>query len=466
MFGGDRQDILRVHSRSLNLISRCIDIVLIWLGFAASHYVMTTEWTFKSSLLFMVALISFQFFGEVFGLYLPLRNSTIFGVVRRLLVVIILMLATLVIGAWSSRQPYFISQRMLFVWWIILGGVPLVFFRFFSRFILVALRQRGYNTKQVAIVGGGNIAVKLLNKLQENSWMGILPYGIYASSEVVNLDAPYRGGIENVVADAKNGNIDHVYIALPMAEEEQIRDLVDALMDSTVSVFLIPDIFAFNLMNARQESIAGLPAISLVDGPLSVAGSIAKRSMDIFVSIAILLVIALPMLIIALAVKMTSEGPVIFRQQRYGMDGKSISVWKFRTMNTMENGDNVRQATINDTRLTPIGGFLRRTSIDELPQFFNVLQGHMSIVGPRPHAVAHNELYRTKIKGYMMRHKMKPGITGWAQVNGYRGETDTLEKMQKRIEYDLEYISNWSLWFDIRILFMTIFVGFTGKNAY
>ncbi|RME08664.1 MAG: exopolysaccharide biosynthesis polyprenyl glycosylphosphotransferase, partial [Bacteroidetes bacterium] len=168
----------------------------------------------------------------------------------------------------------------------------------------------------------------------------------------------------------------------------------------------------------------------------------------------------------ALAVKLSSKGPVLFKQRRYGLDGQIVEVWKFRSMTVTEDGDNIRQARKNDPRVTPVGSFLRRTSLDELPQFINVLQGRMSIVGPRPHAVAHNEQYRKLIKGYMWRHKVKPGITGWAQVNGWRGETDTLEKMKKRVEYDLDYIRRWSLWLDLKIILLTVFKGFVGKNAY
>ncbi|EIT0948308.1 exopolysaccharide biosynthesis polyprenyl glycosylphosphotransferase, partial [Escherichia coli] len=191
-----------------------------------------------------------------------------------------------------------------------------------------------------------------------------------------------------------------------------------------------------------------------------------KRLEDIIVSLSILIVISPVLLIIACAVKFTSPGPVIFRQIRYGMDGKSIKVWKFRSMTVMENDNNVTQATKHDLRVTKVGKFLRRTSLDELPQFFNVLFGQMSVVGPRPHAVSHNEQYRTLIKGYMLRHKVKPGITGLAQVNGWRGETDTLDKMQKRVEYDLLYIRNWSIWLDLKIIFLTIFKGFVNKSAY
>jgi putative colanic acid biosynthesis UDP-glucose lipid carrier transferase len=178
------------------------------------------------------------------------------------------------------------------------------------------------------------------------------------------------------------------------------------------------------------------------------------------------MLISIPMLAIAAAVKLTSKGPVIFKQKRYGLDGKQITVYKFRSRTTQDNGAVVKQATKNDARLTKIGGFLRRTSLDELPQFINVLQGRMSHVGPRPHAVAHNEQYRKIITGYMLRHKVKPGITGWAQVNGLRGETETVNKMVQRVEYDLDYIHRWSIWFDIKIVFMTVFNGFINKNAY
>lgn len=196
------------------------------------------------------------------------------------------------------------------------------------------------------------------------------------------------------------------------------------------------------------------------------AWSLVKRAEDIVLSSLILLLIALPLLAIAAAIKLTSAGPVLFRQRRYGLDGRSIMVWKFRSMSVQENADVVLQATRNDARVTPLGAFLRRTSLDELPQFFNVLHGDMSIVGPRPHAIAHNEQYRKQVSGYMLRHKVKPGITGWAQINGWRGETDTLDKMRMRVEFDLEYIEHWSIWLDLKIILLTLFKGFVNKNAF
>ena len=244
-----------------------------------------------------------------------------------------------------------------------------------------------------------------------------------------------------------------------------MKELIKALTDTTCLVILIPDVFTFNILQSRTEEVNGIPVVPIFETPLNGINMVLKRLEDIILSLVILTLISPILLIISLCVKLTSHGPVIFKQTRYGMDGKPIKVWKFRTMVVMEN-DNVTQATKNDVRVTKVGRFLRRTSLDELPQFFNVLFGGMSIVGPRPHAVIHNEQYRSLIEGYMLRHKVKPGITGWAQINGWRGETDTLEKMEKRVEYDLEYIRECSIWLDIRIIFLTIFKGFIGKTAY
>ncbi|HBZ2169552.1 TPA: undecaprenyl-phosphate glucose phosphotransferase, partial [Klebsiella pneumoniae] len=225
-------------------------------------------------------------------------------------------------------------------------------------------------------------------------------------------------------------------------------------------------IFTFNILQSRTEEINGVPVVPLFDTPLNGINMVFKRLEDIIVASIILFIISPILIVIACAVKFTSPGPVIFRQIRYGMDGKPIKVWKFRSMSVMENDSSVKQATKNDTRVTKVGRFLRSTSLDELPQFFNVLFGQMSVVGPRPHAVAHNEQYRSLIQGYMLRHKVKPGITGLAQINGWRGETDTLEKMEKRIEYDLLYIRGWSIWLDLKIIFLTVFKGFINKSAY
>ena len=304
-------------------------------------------------------------------------------------------------------------------------------------------------------------------------WLGYKFVGFFddrIECEARRLDAEQvgemMGGFQQLLEKSKAGEIDHVYITLPLSAEKRISSLIQQLADSTVSVNIVPDFFTFNLIQSKWSNVQGIPVVSVFDTPFNAFDGITKRIEDLLLCMIILPIIAVPMVVIALAVKFTSPGPVIFKQQRYGVKGEKIEVWKFRSMTVCENGDQIKQATQNDSRVTPLGAFLRRTSLDELPQFLNVLQGTMSVVGPRPHAIAHNEFYRKQIQGYMLRHKVKPGITGQAQVNGCRGETDTLDKMEARIHHDLEYLKQWSLWLDIKIVLLTVYNGFVDKQAY
>jgi putative colanic acid biosynthesis UDP-glucose lipid carrier transferase len=274
------------------------------------------------------------------------------------------------------------------------------------------------------------------------------------------------GNSEALLEKAKSGEIQVVFVTLPMRAEERIRQIVGKLSDSTASVYVVPDLFVFQLLHSRWTDIQGIPVVSIYENPLYGVDGMVKRACDITLASIAFLALALPMLAIALAIKLTSRGPVFFKQKRYGLDGREISVWKFRSMKVMENGARVVQAQKNDPRLTPIGGFLRKSSLDELPQLFNVLGGSMSLVGPRPHATAHNEYYRQQIEGYMLRHKVKPGITGLAQVNGCRGETEQIEKMERRVYFDHKYIREWSLWLDLQILWKTCTVVLSRQNAY
>ncbi len=242
--------------------------------------------------------------------------------------------------------------------------------------------------------------------------------------------------------------------------------MLDRLGDTTVSVYVVPDFFVFQLLHSRWSDILGLPVVSVFENPFYGIDGLAKRLSDICWGSILLLLAAVPMAVIAVLVKLGSPGPIFFRQRRYGLDGQEIRVWKFRTMTVCEDGPQAVQATRHDPRVTRLGAILRNTSLDELPQLFNVLEGSMSLVGPRPHPDALNEAFRTRIGGYMLRHKVKPGITGLAQVNGWRGETDTAEKMQKRIEFDHRYIREWSLWLDVAILAKTVLVVLSRKNAY
>jgi putative colanic acid biosynthesis UDP-glucose lipid carrier transferase len=261
--------------------------------------------------------------------------------------------------------------------------------------------------------------------------------------------------------------ISQVWIALPMSAQEQISNILKALDHSTADIKFVPDLFGLQLLNHSVDQVAGLPVINLRASPLDGNARLIKAIEDRMLAAMILVLIAPLLTTIAIAVKLSSPGPVLFRQKRHGLDGKIIEVWKFRTMRVhAEEGDRVTQATRHDPRITKLGRILRRTSADELPQFFNVLQGSMSIVGPRPHALAHNHQYKDEVENYMQRHRVKPGITGWAQVNGLRGETDTIAKMAARVEYDLYYMQNWSLMFDLRIVALTVVKGLVGRNAY
>ena len=274
------------------------------------------------------------------------------------------------------------------------------------------------------------------------------------------------GRIADLLGFVNAQRVSVIFLSLPMAAEPRVLQILDELKDTTASIYFVPDMFVTDLIQGRTSAVNGISVISVCETPFHGAMGLVKRGSDVLLSLAILLLILPLLLVIAVTVKLTSPGPVIFRQRRYGLDGQEIVVYKFRSMQVVEDGEAVRQAQKNDSRVTAVGAFLRRTSLDELPQFLNVLQGRMSIVGPRPHAVSHNELYRKLIKGYMVRHKVKPGITGWAQVNGFRGETDTLDKMQARIEYDLDYLRNWSLQLDLHIIFRTIRLLFKDQKAY
>lgn len=258
----------------------------------------------------------------------------------------------------------------------------------------------------------------------------------------------------------KSSGIKRVYIALPMLLSQQVSKLNLELMDQNIDVIWAPDIYALNLVNHSVREVSGVPIISLNESPLTSSrlSTVLKGLMDRTLAALALIVLAPVMLLIAIAVKTSSKGPVLFKQQRHGWDGSVIKVWKFRSMRLHDEAEGeVKQATKTDSRITPVGNFIRRTSLDELPQFVNVLQGRMSLVGPRPHAVSHNNFYSKKINSYLARHRIKPGITGLAQISGCRGETETLDKMQKRVEYDLSYINNWSLWLDVKILMKTPF---------
>jgi len=462
--------ILHAHQSSLSVAHRLLDLTVIVLaGYWQGQQ--DAPMGAESWIQILLAVLVFHWLSEFHQLYGSWRGERIGREVIKVFNYWGLTFVVLLTVDYLLLKHDNLPDNSQMTWF---AAVLLVLcgYRLLIRSLLHGLRRRGFNTRRVAIVGTGQVGQRLAESISSAPWMGMELLGFY-DTEPQQMDlsvpgprVPVLGDLQQLIDDAREGRIDKVYITLALSGQPDLHDLVKGLSDTTASVYLIPDVFMFELLHARSESINGLASISIFDSPMDGAWSLVKRVEDILLSTLILLMIALPLLLIAIAIKVTSPGPVLFRQRRYGLDGKPIMVWKFRSMSVQENGDVVTQATRNDSRITPLGAFLRRTSLDELPQFFNVLRGDMSIVGPRPHAVAHNEQYRKQVAGYMLRHKVKPGITGWAQINGWRGETDTLDKMQKRVEFDLEYIEHWSLWLDMKIILLTLFKGFTHKNAF
>ncbi len=464
--------LLKQHSRTLTLIHKGLDILAIIAIYPLAKFLYgRTGFNALDLLAVLLAVILFLLMANVFTLYRSWRSSTLREEFETLFLALIGMILGLLLIAYASKTTATFSRLEIGTWWLLLP-LTLMAIRIIIRAILRHFRQGGYNIRSVAIIGNGIASQRLAHEFESNDWMGIVVAGFFDDRKKaredagLNMDATSSGNFDDLIRGAKSNLYDEIYVALPMKAEELINRLVKELADTSIPVHVVPDLFTFKMMHARSSHIGAIPIVSIYEAPMDDLEAILKRVLDITLSTLILLVIAIPMLLIAIAIKLTSRGPVLFKQRRYGQSGNEIEVWKFRSMTVTEDGDTIKQASKGDARITPLGAFLRRTSLDELPQFFNVLQGSMSIVGPRPHAVAHNELYRKSIDGYMLRHLVKPGITGWAQVNGWRGETDTDEKMQKRIEYDMEYLQNWSIFLDLKIIFMTIWKGFINKNAY
>ena len=331
------------------------------------------------------------------------------------------------------------------------------------------LRLQGPKQRAI-IVGMNEQGLALASRMSQARYTRTELVGFVDDRQATRLNSSsaYRllGTQAQLLGLVKSERIQIIYLSLPMASQPRILHILDELKDSTTSIYFVPDMFVTDLIQAHPDSVCGMPVISVCDTPFNGSDGAIKRLSDLVLATLILILITPLLIVIAAAIKFDSPGPVIFRQRRCGLDGDEIVVYKFRSMTVTEDGSNITQATQNDARVTPLGALLRRTSCDELPQFINVLQGRMSIVGPRPHALAHNELYRKLIKGYMVRHKVKPGITGWAQVNGFRGETQTLDKMQGRIDFDLDYLRNWSVRLDLYIIFKTISLVIKDQKAY
>lgn len=465
-----RHGLLRSFSAHIAFIHRLVDGLLITGVYFVADYSHGEKWYSDEFIAASSAVLLFLIYAEMQGLY-KCWTSSLDHEFRLLVSVWAMVVASLLMLAFATKTSDEFSRLVMSIWFL---GTPLVLIglRLSIRALLNHVRLNGSNTHSVAIIGSNAIGYELVRHFDAMPWAKLVVKGFFdvrhtrASSVEIDGKTYAVHPLESMLEEARSGKIDSVYIALPFSRDRVIEDVVNQLADTTASVFAVPEPFTPALVNARWIDFGGMPMLSVHETPFFGLFGVLKRVEDIVLSSIILLLISPLMLAIAVAIKATSAGPVLFKQRRYGLNGHEVEVWKFRSMTVCEDGAHVTQATKGDKRVTRLGAFLRRTSLDELPQFINVLQGSMSVVGPRPHAVTHNEQYRQLITGYMLRHIVKPGITGWAQINGWRGETDTLDKMKKRVEFDMEYIENWTLRLDLKIVALTVIRGFVGKNAY
>jgi putative colanic acid biosysnthesis UDP-glucose lipid carrier transferase len=361
-------------------------------------------------------------------------------------------------------------SRRVIVTWVLVTPVLLVMLSLILREITRALLRDAAQARRAVIVGCTNASMELSRRLAGHEEFGISIAGFFDDRGSDRLGcarhAQLLGRFSDVAAFVNSRSIDVIFIAISPGQVTRVRELVHELGDTTASVYFLPDVSGFDVIQQRASEILGMPVVAMCETPFHGYRGLVKRLMDVTIASLAILALSPVLFTIGYLVKRSSPGPVLFRQRRYGLDGREIMVYKFRTMTVTENGDRVTQASRNDTRVTPIGKHLRRWSLDELPQLINVLQGTMSIVGPRPHAVAHNEEYRKLIKRYMVRHKVLPGITGLAQVRGCRGETAKVEEMEARVLYDLEYMRRWSPMLDLEIMLATAIAVVRTDRAY
>lgn len=452
------------------MLQRLVDAAIVAgvLAVVASTY--GVHWTPAYTYSATLAGAGFLLLAEFNGLYRLSINARFATELAQVTTTWIVVIAGLLSLAFVTKTSAEFSRVTITGW--VLGVPPCIgIWRILLRSIMRDLRRRGISTQTVAIAGCTPVAQQLLESFRSDPTLGIVIRGVYDDRAAprrhrgIEQLAPVQGDLALLVEDARQGKVDVVYVALPLRAEIRSAELIRRLADTTATVYFAPDFFVFDLLHARWSSVGDVSVLSIFDTPFQGIGGWLKRLEDIVLG-TLAVVVASPVLVgVAIGVRLSSPGPILFRQRRYGQSGREIYVYKFRTMTVCEDGPSVAQARKNDARITKFGAFLRRSSLDELPQLFSVVGGNMSLVGPRPHAVAHNELYRRKIQGYMLRHKVKPGITGWAQVNGWRGETETLDKMEKRIEHDLYYIQNWRVALDVQILFLTVFGRRVRQNA-
>ncbi len=393
------------------------------------------------------------------------RSPIVVSAVLQWVVVLVLLL---VIG-YATKTANLYSRVMMSTWALLVPPLQIGAYLGLHSLMRRAMSHPGARRRAV-FAGCNELTLALSERVRVDSTYGLAVDGFFDDRGAERLgmsgNARLLGRLPELAEYVRRSGTDVIFIALPIRHISRVMNLLDDLRDTTASIYYVPDIFVFDLIQARTSAIGGIPVVAMCETPFHGYRGFIKRGMDLAISAALLVMLSPLMLAMAMVIKFNSHGPVLFRQRRYGLDGNQIEVYKFRTMTVMEDGQHVRQATRDDDRVTSVGRVLRRYSLDELPQLINVLQGTMSLVGPRPHAVAHNEQYRKLIKGYMVRHKVLPGVTGLAQVNGCRGEIARVEDMEQRLSFDLEYLRRWTPLLDVNILFLTLLRMFGDKRAY
>lgn len=468
------KDLLIDNSSRLELSMRLVDIVAIILAahFASQlhfHVSLGEISPIHTILLYFCSAVAFFLFAQL-GVYESWRGRAMPSMLAQVAAAFLLVILLGLFFSFALHHAGNVSRFWL-LYWYLCGAVLMICYRIVLYSTLRQLRRMGLNGKRVVLVGYGETGREMHRRARQQAWVGYEIMGVHAGEESTDKPLDDRiehiASIEEIPAYVERNQIHEIWITLPMAASARMQQLQYLLRNALVDIRWVPDTMGLQMLSKRMIDFLGVTAVDLNCPVSSGIRGMAKELFDkLFASFALIMLAPL-FLVLAIAIKTTSPGPVFFRQPRLGLNGKKIYIYKFRSMKVhQENHGTVTQATRNDPRLTPIGNFLRRTSLDELPQFINVLKGDMSVVGPRPHALQHNDMYKDLLDMYMLRHRVKPGITGWAQIHGHRGETDTVDKMQKRVQFDLYYIRNWSFAMDVKIVLWTAFKGWTGNNAY
>jgi putative colanic acid biosysnthesis UDP-glucose lipid carrier transferase len=461
---------LKNHAHLFETILQSVDVLIIFISSWLSYllydnffgiYQVFSAYFQAVLICSLLSIFVFQFM----GLYKPWRGVFLLSEIHVIFIAwsVLFLLLTLIAVVTKTSLDF---SRGWFILWFCCGLSLSIISRLILRSLLRYFRQQGFNQRHVVVVCHNEFGFGVVKRLNQDKWYGLHVQGIFSDNlslkEKIEQTA-FLGSVEDISLYVEQNKIDQVWIAMPLSEEEKVIEILNHLRYSTTDIRYLPDIFGFNLLNHSFSEIAGFPVIDLSSSPMQGANIFFKRFEDITLSIFILIIISPVFLFICALIKLFSPGPIFYKQQRIGWNNEVFDIIKFRTLPVeAELKSGPVWAQKGEQRATPIGNILRKTSLDELPQFFNVIKGNMSIVGPRPERPHFVDQFKDEIPGYMKKHMVKAGITGWAQVNGWRGNTD----IHKRIEYDLYYIENWSLWLDFKIIVLTLFSGFINKNAY